>query len=123
MNKKNPISEAELEIMDVIWDEGKPISAYDIRQRLNEKRKWERTTVLTLIRRLVDKGFLNQEKREVYYYSTNLKREEYRREETKQFVERMYQGSSKDLIATLFEEKSLTKEDLAQLREYFNSLE
>lgn len=123
MKKKSPISEAELEIMEVIWDANEPISAYDIRQRLNQKQNWERTTVLTFIRRLVEKGFLHQEKREVYYYSANLDKEEYRRKETSQLIEKMYQGSSKNLIAALFEEKSLTSEDITELREYLSSLE
>ena len=61
------ISDAELEILEVLWAAGEALSANDIRTRLNQKKDWERTTVLTLIRRLLDKGVISQEKREVYY--------------------------------------------------------
>lgn len=122
MAKKNPITDAELQIMEVLWDSAEPLSAYEIRQRLNEKNQWERTTVLTLIRRLVEKEFISQEKKEVYYYSAVLEKGPYLKEETKQFIDRLYRGSSKDLIATLFQDKSLTEEDVRELRGYFNSI-
>lgn len=120
--RKNTISEAELEIMDVVWNSVESLSAYEIRQRLNKKKKWGRTTVLTFIRRLVEKGFLAQEKREVYYYSSLVGKQEYNKEETKHFVNRIYQGSPKELITALVEENNLSKEDITELREYFKSL-
>lgn len=120
MIKKSSISDAELEILNVLWQSKVPLSAYDIRSRLNETRRWERTTVLTLIRRLVDKGIMNQEKRDVYYYSPNIAREDYRKEETKNFITRLYQGNSKDLVAALFQDDNLTQEDIEELRVYFN---
>lgn len=120
MVKKNSISDAELEILNVLWQTKQPLSAFEIRNRLNETRQWERTTVLTLIRRLVDKGFINQEKRDVYYYSPNVAREDYRREETKNFITRLYQGNSKDLVAALFMDDNLSQKDIEELRAYFN---
>ena len=59
------ISDAELEILETLWAAGKTLNANEIRARLNEKKDWERTTVLTLIRRLLDKGVITQEKGEV----------------------------------------------------------
>lgn len=120
MAKKNSISDAELEILNVLWQSKEPLSAFEIRSRLNETRQWERTTVLTLIRRLVDKGFMNQEKRDVYYYSPNVAREDYRKEETKDFISRLYQGNSKDLVAALFMDDNLSQKDIEELRVYFN---
>lgn len=49
------ISDAELEILEVLWSAGEALNANDIRARLDPKKGWERTTVLTLIRRLLDK--------------------------------------------------------------------
>lgn len=123
MKEKIQISEAEHKIMEVIWEAKEPLSSNDIRQRMDQRSAWERTTILTLIRRLVDKGFLKQEKRDVYYYSATVQREAYLKKETKEFVNRIYRGRSKDLIAALFEEKDLTKEDMAELKEYFQTLQ
>ena len=68
MEKKHMVSDAELEILEVLWKAGRALNASEIRVRLEEKKNWERTTVLTLIRRLLDKGIIIQEKQDVYYY-------------------------------------------------------
>lgn len=121
MDKKIAISEAELAVMEVLWQSEKPLSAFEIRQALNssrQSRQWERTTVLTLIRRLVEKDVLIQEKRDIYYYSAGILREEYLKEETSNFLNRLYKGKAKDLIANLFQAESLSKEDVDELRKY-----
>lgn len=117
---KTQISDAELEILDVLWEAGKPLNANEIRSMLNEKKNWERTTVLTFIRRLLEKEVISQEKREVYYYQPCLKRTDYVAEETRSFVNRLYQGNSKNLAAALVSSEALSKEDIEELRDYFN---
>lgn len=121
MDKKKNISEAEAAVMEVLWQEGKPMSAFDIRSKLNEQNNWERSTVLTLIRRLVEKEAIEQKKKEVYYYSPRIEKEDYVKEETKAFVKRMYKGHSKDLIAALFQDENLTDQDITELRDYFDT--
>lgn len=123
MEGKISISDAELEIVEVLWRVGMPISALEIRKQLEQVKQWERTTVLTLIQRLVKKGVLHQEKREIYYYSVNIKKEDYVKGETKQFLNKLYQGNAKNLVAMLFQEEGLTKEDLEELRTYLNKEE
>lgn len=120
---KNPkiISDAELEVIDILWQAQKPLSAYEIRTALNKTKDWERTTVLTLIRRLVEKNIITQTKKEVYYYTPNISREDYQKEETKNFIRRIYKGKTKDLVAALVQDSSLTKEDLTELRNFFHS--
>ncbi|MBD5474354.1 MAG: BlaI/MecI/CopY family transcriptional regulator [Lachnospiraceae bacterium] len=120
MEKKNAVSDAELEILEVLWEAGEALSANEIRTRLNERKDWERTTVLTLIRRLLDKEILLQEKREVYYYCPVLKREEYIRQETRSFVDKFFSGSSRNLAAALVSDEQLSKEEINELRDFFN---
>lgn len=117
---KTSISDAELEILNVLWEAGKALNANEIRSMLNEKKNWERTTVLTLIRRLLEKEVISQEKREVYYYLPCLKREDYVEEETRSFINRLYKGNSKNLAAALVSSEALSKEDIEELRDYFN---
>lgn len=118
--KKNSISDAELEVMEVLWQSAIPMSAYEIRQRLNERNQWERTTVLTLIRRMVDKRIISQEKREVYYYAPLIKREEFQKEETRNFIKKIYKGNSKELVAALFQDQELSRKDVEELKIFFN---
>lgn len=120
MGKKINVSDAELEILEVLWTAGGALSAGEIRSRLGGSKSWERTTVLTLIQRLLKKNVISQEKREVYYYTPCIGREEYVREETKNFVDKFFKGSSRNLAAALVNSKALAKEDIQELRDYFN---
>lgn len=120
MNRKITVSDAELEILEVLWSAGEALSASEIRTRLSVNRSWERTTVLTLIQRLLKKDVICQEKREVYYYQPRIRREEYVREETRNFVDKFFRGSSRNLAAALVNSEALTKAEIQELRDYFN---
>ena len=67
MKPKLTVSDSELAILEVLWSAGSALNAGEIRNALTDHKDWERTTVLTLIQRLVKKGALLQEKREVFY--------------------------------------------------------
>ena len=121
MEKKTTVSDAELEILEVLWEAGKALNASEIRSLLEKNKKWERTTVLTLIQRLVKKGMLDQEKREVYYYLPNVDRKDYVKEETRNFVNKFFKGKAGNMAAALMSDDSLTKEDIEELRDFFNS--
>lgn len=113
------ISDAELEILEVLWEAGEALNANEIRLRLNAKKDWERTTILTLIRRLLDKGVIAQEKREVYYYIPCVERSDYVKEETKSFLNKFFKGNARNLAAALIEDEDLSREDIEELRAYF----
>lgn len=114
------ISEAEQEIMKVLWQYNKPISAYDIRQELDSK-GWERTTVLTLIRRLVKKDAISQDKKDIYYYSAKISEQDFMQQETQDFIKRVYNGSSKTLVASLLQNNNIDEEDIKELKDFFNN--
>ncbi|MDE7246617.1 MAG: BlaI/MecI/CopY family transcriptional regulator, partial [Lachnospiraceae bacterium] len=110
--KDTKISDAELEILEVLWAAGDALNANEIRAHLNQKKDWERTTVLTLIRRLLDKGMIAQEKRKVYYYSPLVERNDYVKEETKSFLNKFFKGNVRNLAAALIEDENLSREDI-----------
>lgn len=125
MKPKLTVSDSELAILEVLWSAGSALNAGEIRNALNDHKDWERTTVLTLIQRLVKKGALLQEKRaqnnrEVYYYTPCIAREEYVRAETRNFVEKFFKGRSRNLAAALVDSEALTRKDIEELRDYFN---
>ena len=93
MDANTTVSNAELEILETLWSAGRPLNAGEIRNFLNENRKWERTTVLTLIQRLLKKGVISQEKKEVYYYAPCVKRSDYVNAEMKSFVNKFFHNS------------------------------
>lgn len=121
MKRKITVSDAEWAVLEILWEAEKPLNAAEIRNLLGGSKSWERTTILTLIQRLLKKGVLRQEKREVYYYEPCVKREEYINEETRDFIDKFFKGSSRNLAAALVNSEALSREEIEELRDYFNS--
>ena len=103
------ISESELEVMRVIWEASRALPIGEIRKILQERKHWEATTVKTLVQRLVAKGAIAQEKRDVFYYAPLIDEEEYSRWATDELIRRLYRGSARDLVAALVQSDGLTK--------------
>lgn len=74
------IPQSELEIMKVIWQhKEEPVSSKMVTTKLEEIKGWKRTTTLTLLGRLTEKGFLEADKtRKLTYYTTIIKEEDYK---------------------------------------------
>ena len=113
------ISDSELEVMKVLWQSKEALSVTDIREALQKSRGWEATTAKTLVSRLVSKGAIKQEKRNVFFYSPLISEREYNGWATRDLIERLYKGSARDMIAALVNSESLTQEDIEELREMF----
>ena len=113
------ISDSELEVMRVLWRAGNALPVTEIRESLQKSRGWEATTVKTLISRLVAKGVLRQEKRQVYYYSPLITEAEYNDWATHDLISRVYHGSARDLVAALVRSDGLSKADIDELRDLF----
>ena len=113
------ISDSELEVMRVLWRAGDALPVTEIRETLQKSRGWEATTVKTLISRLVAKGVLRQEKRQVYYYSPLITEAEYNDWATHDLISRVYHGSARDLVAALVRSDGLSQADIDELRNLF----
>ena len=113
------ISDSELEVMRVLWRAGNALPVTEIRESLQKSRGWEATTVKTLISRLVAKGVLRQEKRQVYYYSPLITEAEYNDWATHDLISRVYHGSAQDLVAALVRSDGLSQADIDELRNLF----
>ena len=113
------ITDSELLIMQVLWEQGESMSLTALRKAVQERSGWEQSTVKTLIRRLCNKGALSQEKREVYYYAPTLSEQEYNAAATESFISRVYRGSTRKLVAALVEKNDLTRSDVTELMEMF----
>ncbi len=114
--RADKISDSEAEIMKVVWEYGEPVTYSHIRAVLTQQRDWESPTVNTLVNRLVKKGILIQEKREVYYYTPAIAEEEYTKAKTASFIQKVYGGNIKGLMSALLAYGDVTQEDLEELR-------
>ncbi len=114
--KVDKISEAEAEIMRVVWEHNAPVTYSQIRAILTGQKGWESPTVNTLVNRLVKKGILTQDKKEVYYYTAVISKEEYTQAKTQSFIQKVYGGNVKGLMSALLTYSDITQEDLDELR-------
>ena len=71
------ISDAELEVMKVLWEARRELPVTVIREKLQERKGWEPTTIKTLVSRLAGKGVISQEKCGVFYYRPLVTEQEY----------------------------------------------
>jgi BlaI family penicillinase repressor len=113
------ISDSELDVMKVLWEAEDALPVTVIREKLQERKGWEATTVKTLVSRLLGKGVIAQEKRKVFFYSPLVTEAEYNEWATSNLIHRLYKGSAKNLIAALVRSDDLTEADLKELREMF----
>ena len=118
-NVASKITDSELEVMKLLWRATDALPVTAIREELQSSKGWEPATIKTLISRLVSKGVVRQEKRNVYYYSPVITEEEYSSWATKDLITRIYNGKASELIASLVNSNGLTKDDIAELREMF----
>jgi BlaI family penicillinase repressor len=121
MNKANKISEAELAVMKILWDADQPVSTNTIYKHLQDQMGWDRSTVRTLIKRLHEKEAITQKKLDVYCYLPAISEAEYLNVQTKSFIERLYGGSVKNLVASLVQNSDLSPEDIEELKEFLKS--
>lgn len=114
------IGDGELEVMKVIWEKGKEVSTGEITKAVEEK-GWKRTTVSTFLTRLVDKGALSSRKEgNFYYYSALISKKDYCSVKTKSLISTLFDGSAKELCASLFQDGNLSENDIRELRAIFS---
>lgn len=121
MKKSNKISEAELEIMKLIWEAGAPVASTDIVRRLKSKCGWEDTTIYTMLSKLVKKGVLIRDKQGVSYYAAALSEQDYMLEQTESLVNRLFAGDSRQLVSMLVENRKISREDIRELRQLWEA--
>lgn len=110
------ISDAEIEVMKVIWEKGE-VTSLEIINELKDF-NWNDNTVRTLINRLISKkavGVANKNAK-AYTYVPLIKENEYKTKRSMNFVKQFFHGSVNEMILNFVDNNELTKEDLDYLR-------
>ena len=119
-DQKNNISDSEYEIIKVLWNAEKKLTVSEVLSRLTDK-NWKTTTVATLLNRLVAKGAASYEKKgNVHHYYPIVEEKAYNMQETKSLLSKIYNGSVKNLVASLYENQELSEEDVSDLKKMFD---
>jgi len=119
MSLAEKISNAELEVMRILWREKRPVSFADIRGELQHAKGWEKSTINTLIRRLADKEVITAQKQGVLHYTYNISEVEYIQSEEQSMIDKLYNGSVKNFVAALCKRGKLSETDIDELKDFF----
>ena len=116
MSKLPQISEAEFEVMKVIWKYA-PISTNEVTEKLTRTTDWSPKTIQTMLKRLVTKKALTYEKQSrVFVYTPLVPETEYIRQESNSFLNKYYNGNIVSMLTSYLEDDKLSKTELDTLR-------
>jgi len=110
------ISEAEWEVMRVLWNES-PLTANKIVEKLTATTRWKGTTIRTLINRLVEKNVLGYEKKgREFHYHPMVAEVDCIQAESNSFLRRVYRGALNPILSAFMENEELSPEDIEALK-------
>ena len=116
MAKFPRISEAEWQVMDILWQRS-PQTASNIVAGLARNSDWEPATIKTMLNRLVKKGALKfKAEGKRYLYAPAVTRDACVRTEGRSFLDRVFGGAAGPLIAHFVEDAKLSNDEIAELR-------
>ena len=116
MKKTIAISDAESQVMEVLWQARAALPAEDVVAALAVAQDWQEATVKTLLNRLLKKGAVSARKDgRRYLYSPVLARDQWVTTESTSLVERMFGGRIAPLVAHFGKQQKLSKQDLDEL--------
>ena len=122
--KLKKLGDAELEIMLALWEECEPVTSGHILEHIRGKRNWALSTLMASLERLADKGYVHCDRStRTNYYTAIIGAEEYKSEESRSFLNRLYGNSVSSLVAGLYNSKTITDEDIDEIRALLDTLD
>jgi BlaI family penicillinase repressor len=116
MNPTPKISEAEWEVMEILWRRS-PLTALEVVQELAPHKHWKDQTIRTMLGRLVRKKALAfRADGKIYFYRPLVTREHCVRVESRSFLDRVFAGAAQPLLAQMVQEAKLSREEIAELK-------
>lgn len=116
MAKLPQISDAEWDVMKVLWDRGQA-SAQDVTEALAVERNWRPQTVKTLLNRLVKKGAVAYaEEGRRFIYRAKVSRDQAVKSESRTFLSRVFDGAVTPALVHFLKLGNLTKDEIAELK-------
>jgi predicted transcriptional regulator len=110
------LTDQELEIMKIVW-ERHTATVRDVYEALLERRRVAYTTVMTMMKILEHKGYLNRKQVErAYVYRPAQPKSRVIRAMVRDFVNRVFNGSAEPLLVHLIEDHHLTADEIEEIR-------
>jgi predicted transcriptional regulator len=116
-NKSATLTEAELRIMNVLWDRGSA-TVHEVLEAFPAKPAVAYNSVLTIIRILEKKGYVKHVKdKRAHVYTPQVNRKDATRFEVRHLISRFFGNSHEQLVLNVLEETSIDSEELDRLRQ------
>jgi BlaI family penicillinase repressor len=116
MAKPPKISNAEWEVLNIVWERG-AATAPEVYESLSKQTGWHQKTVNTFLTRLAAKGILTiRREGKSNLYKPKLSREQCVRRESESFLQRVFRGASGPLLAHFCEQAELSDDEIAELQ-------
>lgn len=121
--KTNSLSSAEWQVMECLWEES-PQTGRQLTEHLEKQMGWNRSTTLTLLRRMEAKGAVGVDTEgSLRTFFPLIRREDAALKETEDFLDRVYHGSLSLMVSALTKKQALSKEELEELSSLLENLE
>lgn len=111
------IFESEYRFCEILW-EHEPVSSNELVKLCASRLEWKKSTTYTVIRRLAERGVLKSENAVV---TSLVSKEAVQAAESLQFVEKNFKGSLPQFIAAFTKKKTLSDEELEEIRQLIDS--
>ena len=112
MDKDIKLSNADFRLLSIVWDT-EPIAAPELCKHAEKKLGWKRTTTYTVLKRLCDKNLLKNENTIV---TALMSREEIQRTESRQVLERSFNGSLPQFIAAFLDDGKISQIEVDKIK-------
>ena len=117
------IGDLELRILNVLWERG-PSTVREVLEALPPQPRQAYTTILTMLRYMHEKGFVDRDERgKAHLYRARLKERPVKRGLLRGLVAVAFRGSAEAVIARLLEDEKLTPDELARVKELIETKE
>lgn len=117
------LTSAEWNVMECLWEKG-GMTGREATEVLEERMEWSRSTTLTLLRRLEEKGAVSSDSEGTKkVYRPIISREEAALQETESFLERVYNGSVSMMLSAMTKKQALSKDEIDELYAMLKDME
>lgn len=123
MKQEIRVTNSEWYLMNCLWEE-QPRSLMQLVPLLKEQVGWSKSTCATMVRRMTEKDLIRyEEKGKTKYFYPNVKKEDVVVQETRDFLQRIYDGSIGMMMSALVRQNDLSREDIQELQEILKTAE
>ena len=118
------LSDSEFEIMKILWNRDDAMTSNEILDGMKGQRDWKLASLMTVLARMVEKGYVYCDRStRTNYYNAVVGEEQYRVDEGEQLLDKLFHRSATKFIASLYQGEKFSADEIKELRAYLDSLD